>query len=223
MNLKNRKYLLFILTVIGCIQSLILTTIAMFFYPGGTFDNPNTAKYSFWRNLFSDLGRTIAYSGKSNLISFLIYNISLFLLGLLLIPYFIGMFYYFQEAEIGKGFIKAGSILGIPIAVSFIGASLTPADLYYKMHVTFGFIAFTLTLPVIILYTIGILHYKNYPNLYAYVYIILAAMLFIFLIIMSFTSTEDKLMIVFAAGQNIIVYAITICFFLQAFGALKIV
>jgi hypothetical membrane protein len=157
MDLKIWNQRAFFNAMIGCIQSLIFTTIAMFFYPGGTFNDPSTIGYSFWSNLFSDLGRTVAHSLDSNLISSLIYNSSLFIMGALLIPYFIGMLLQFKERKDGKGFIIAGSIIGIPIAISFIGASLTPADLFYNIHVSFGFFAFGTTLPLVILYTFGIL------------------------------------------------------------------
>ncbi|MFX1387499.1 MAG: hypothetical protein ACFE9M_09805 [Promethearchaeota archaeon] len=213
--------MVFILVIFGCVQALIFTTIAMFFYPGGTFNDPNTKGYLFWSNLFSDLGRFTAHSGESNLISFLIYNISLFLMGGLLIFYFIGMPLQFNEAEKGKQYIYAGSVLGIPICLSFIGASLTPADLFYGIHVSFGTFAFTFTLPVIILYAVGIYLNKDYPNLYSFIYVTLAAILFIFLLIMSLTFTEEGVSAIFAAGQNIVVIALTVCFAIQAYGAWK--
>ena len=89
MTFKNWRQIAFILAMINCVQFLILTNIAMIFYPGGTFSDPNTNGYSFFGNLFSDLGRYIAHSGESNLISCLMYNSSLFIMGVLLIPYFI--------------------------------------------------------------------------------------------------------------------------------------
>lgn len=219
MDFKIWNQRAFFIAMIGCIQSLIFTTIAMLFYPGGTFNDPSTIGYSFWSNLFSDLGRTVAHSGDSNLISSLIYNSSLFVMGVLLIPYFVGMLLHFKERKDGKGFIIAGSIIGIPIAISFIGASLTPADLFYSIHVTFGFFAFGTTLPLVILYTFGIFQNKGYPNRYGYVYIALGVMLFIFVLLMAFSFSEEGVMAVFAAGQNIIVYGLTGCFLFQAYGA----
>ena len=95
MNIKNWRQIAFIVTMINCIQSLIFTIIAMFFYTGGTFSDTNTVGFLFFSNLFSDLGRTIAHSGASNLISSMIYNTSLFLMGVLFIPFFIAIPYLF--------------------------------------------------------------------------------------------------------------------------------
>jgi len=221
MNLKNWKQKSFILAIFGCVQALIFTTIAMFFYTGGTFNDPNTVGYSFWGNLFSDLGRLTAHSGESNLISSLIYNISLSLMGILLAFYFTGMLRSFNEIERGKKFIYAGSIIGIPISLSFIGASLTPADLFYGIHVSFGIFVFTFTLPLIILYTFGIYINEDYPNIYALIYLALGVILFIFLLIMSLGFTEEGVEAIFATGQNIVVIALTTCFAIQAYGAWK--
>ncbi|MFX1600809.1 MAG: hypothetical protein ACFFB6_09450 [Promethearchaeota archaeon] len=221
MKLNNWSQKVYILAMINCIQFLILTNLAMFFYPGGTFSDPNTVGYSFFRNLFSDLGRYIAHSGESNLISFLIYNISLFLMGLLLIPYFIAFPHFFIEKGKGKGYSIAGSLLGIGVSVSMVGASLTPADLLYVIHVSFGAIKFISLLPLVIFYTLAILQNKSFNKLYAIIYIIFGIIQFIFLLIMSFGASEHEVSIIFAAGQNIAVNAMAICFLIQAYGAWK--
>jgi len=221
MKINNWRQKVYILAIINCIQFLLLTNVAMFFYPGGTFSDPNTVGYSFFRNLFSDLGRYTAHSGESNLISFLIYNISLFLMGVLFIPYFVAFPRFFIEKGMGKGYSIAGSSLGIVVSVSMLGASLTPADLFYIIHVSFGVIKFMTLLPLVIFYTIAILQNKSFNNLYAIVFIIFGVIQFIFLLIMSFGASEHEVSIIFAAGQNIAVNAMAICFLIQAYGAWK--
>jgi hypothetical membrane protein len=213
---------IYILLIINCIQFLILVNIAILFYPGGTFNNPFTSGYSLWSNLFSDLGRFVAHSGESNIITFLIYNVSLFIMGLLLIPYFIIKPRLFKEKGEGRSFCIAGSILGIPIAISIMGASLTPADLNYGVHVSFGFINFVALLPLAILFAFAIFQNKAIPNVYAYTYVSLAVLLFAFLGIMFFSPNEAEMSLEFAAGQNLIIYAMTLCFLIQGYGGLKL-
>jgi len=225
MKTKNWKWA-FVLVMVNCCQFLILTNIAMFFYPGGTITDPNTSGYSLWKNLFSDLGRFITPSGESNLIAFALYNISLFLMGLLLIPYFIAMPQLFKDKEgikvEGRGFCVAGSIIGIPIAVSMIGASLTPADLLYGIHVSFGFVKFILLIPQVLLYSMAIFQNKRYPKRYAYIFMIFGVMQLIFVSIMFFSVSQEELSIIFATGQNIVVYAMTACFLIEGYGAWKL-
>ncbi|MFW9829539.1 MAG: hypothetical protein ACFFEY_18340 [Candidatus Thorarchaeota archaeon] len=220
MNLKNWPKKAYILAIITSIQFLIFTNLSMLFYPGGTFSDPNTVGYSIFLNLFSDLGRFIAHSGESNLISFIMYNISLFLMGTLLIPYFI-MFPHLFTKEEGKGYCTAGSVIGIGVSVSMMGASLTPADLFYVTHVSFGFFKFVTLLPLAILYALAILQNRSYSKSYAMVYIIFGIIQFLFLLIMTFGVGQQKISIIFAAGQNIVVNAMAICFLIQAYGAWK--
>ena len=221
MNLKNWRQHAFFLAMITCIQFLILTNISMIFYPGGTFSDPNTVGYSFFRNLFSDLGRFTAHSGDSNLVSFVMYNISLFLLGVLLIPNFFAFPYIFSEKEEGKGYSKIGSALGIIVSVSMVGASLTPADLLYGVHISLGFLKFVLLLPLAFFYALAIIQNKSYSNHYATIYIVFGIIQLIFLVIMTFGASREEVSIIFAAGQNIVVNAMVLCFLVQMYGAWK--
>ena len=62
MNEKNWREKVFMFGMIGMINYVILTLIAMVFYAGGTMINYNAPGYTFWANWFSDLGRTKGYS-----------------------------------------------------------------------------------------------------------------------------------------------------------------
>jgi len=221
MNRQKRNQVIFIIAILNCIQFLLLTTIAMFFYPGGTFMEPSTIGYSIWKNLFSDLGRYIAHSGESNLISFFMYNISLFLMGVLYVLYFIVFPSLFSKEHGGRGFCIAGAIFGIVISVSMVGASFTPADLMYTVHVMFGLIKFLSLVPLAIFFTIAIFINKSYSNRYAFIYLAFGIIQFIFIFIMASGFTEHEVSVIFAAGQNIVVYAMTITFLFQAYYAWK--
>ena len=48
----------------GPIQFIVLSTVAMFYYGGGTAWNHDALGYTFWQNFLSDLGRTVSYSRK---------------------------------------------------------------------------------------------------------------------------------------------------------------
>lgn len=76
MSEKDWREWAFLFGMLGVVQYAILTSIAMFFYAGGTALNPNTSGYTFWANFFSDLGRTRAWSGRNNTISLIIWIIT---------------------------------------------------------------------------------------------------------------------------------------------------
>jgi hypothetical protein len=63
----------FVLAMAGCVQFIVLTTVAMFYYPGGTYTNHDAVGYSFWYNFFSDLGRRATFSGASNTVSHILF------------------------------------------------------------------------------------------------------------------------------------------------------
>jgi hypothetical protein len=142
-------------------------------------------------------------------------------MGVLLIPFFVATPYLFKKEGEANGLAKASSLLGILVAISMAGASLTPADLYYNIHVSFGFFSFIALLPLTILYIIAIFQNKTYRNRYAYVYIVFGIMQVLFLLIMSLGTSEEGVSTIFAAGQNIIVITMAISFLIQAYGASK--
>ena len=62
--------------MIGVTQYILLCSIAMIFYPGGTELNPTTLGYSFCMNQMSDLGRTQSLSEEPNHISMFLFMIA---------------------------------------------------------------------------------------------------------------------------------------------------
>ena len=117
MNEKNWREWFFIFAMCGHIIIIILLLIAMLFYTGGTSTNPGAPGYSLWANFIGDLGRTKAYSGKSNTVSSQIYSISQIMLGIIFIPAPILLPYFFKE---DTKFDKWLSYIG-SYCVSFLG------------------------------------------------------------------------------------------------------
>ena len=60
---------------------LVLNILAMLLYPGGNINNPDQIGYSFSNNFFSDLGMSISHSNENNIISCLLFNLSLCIIG----------------------------------------------------------------------------------------------------------------------------------------------
>ena len=121
-------------TMFGIVQFLILSIIAMLVYPGSHKDDLYTDGYIFNLNKFSDLGAWETYSGESNLISFIIFNLGMIIVGISLIPYVVFSAKYFIKQEISKPLVIIGEIFGILACLGFIGVGLTPRDLLYDLH-----------------------------------------------------------------------------------------
>ncbi|MFX1444962.1 MAG: hypothetical protein ACFFHV_16240 [Promethearchaeota archaeon] len=224
MKLKNWREIAYLLASIACIQTIILTIIAMFFYAGGTVRDPTYPGYSFWGNYFSDLGRTVAFSGRSNLISMVIFTIALCIMVPLSIPFFVAIPHFFREQRDEKRLSILGSIFGIVSALLMLGVAFTPWDLYEEAHNLFARTSFIASFIMALLFTITILKNNVYPNRYAFVYIAFLIFMGIHLVLIFFVVdyTTEESYVIYASTQKIMVYSFFVCFLIQSYGAWKL-
>ncbi|MGY5879482.1 MAG: hypothetical protein RTV31_04480 [Candidatus Thorarchaeota archaeon] len=218
---RNLYSILFSLSIVGTLQSLILLPVSIIMYTGGSVEYPNSPGFSLLHNFLSDLGRTIAYSGNPNPMSSFIFNISLFLTGVLLIPYFVAHPKLFQGTREPLWFSILGSVVGVIFTLTFVGGALTPSDLFMEIHLMFGALAFVLGLPIVVFHTYSILRSPIYPNRYAAVYIMLGLILCVFLYAMYLAGSGMSLVV--TMGQKIVVVSIMVCFLLQSLAGKGIV
>ena len=67
---------------------VMLNILSIIMYSGGTYFNNANLGYSMEFNFLSDLGRTISFSNNNNLISSLLFNVSLILAGIVFVMFF---------------------------------------------------------------------------------------------------------------------------------------
>jgi hypothetical protein len=210
------------LTMVACVQFVVLTLVAMLFYPGGTHADPTTKGYSFLRNFFSNLGLTETMSGVPNLASFLLFTIAMVLAGAALALFFVVFPSLFSSSPMTKWLSRVGSIAGILSGLAYIGVAL-PANLYLEAHTLSVQIAFLSFFVAVLFYIPALFLEGDYPKTYAWVFIAFAILLGIYVWLMfkgPSTDTPNGL-IIQATGQKIIVYAAIISMFIQSYGARK--
>ena len=217
------RNLIYILSIIGCLQFIVLTANAMFVYKGGTYVDPSPLGYIFWQNYFSDLGRTVAHSGLTNTISFVLFTIALSLWGITQIPFYITFPTLFKNYPNLKKISISGSILGIISGISYIGIAFTPSDITSSLHDLFVVIGFSFAFFSIILYSYVIFKNDNYPNFYAIILTISAFILSVYFLFLFFTpnSQTPEGLLIYAVGQKFMIYTLLICNIIQGYGALK--
>ncbi|MCP5100827.1 MAG: hypothetical protein GY943_35195 [Chloroflexi bacterium] len=209
--------------MVGCIQFLLLTIIAMLLYPGGVWGNETTVGYNFFQNFFSDLGLITALNGVPNTPSTILFVVALTVAGLSLILFFLTFPRFFTHTPILKWICRLAALVGVWAGVSYIGIAATPADLFLDAHVKFVYHAFV-ALPIsVTLFAIVILFTPSYPNKYAYVMLLFAACLSVYLWLLFFgpSGTTNAGISIQATGQKIIVYLAIISMFIQAYGAFQ--
>ena len=183
---------------IGCIEFVIFSTIAMFFYGGGTSWNKSAEGYTFWHNVLSDLGRTVSYSGLPNNVSSPMFNLALSFFGICIIVIYLSM---------GKDFLRpywlmlAILIGGIISGTGVVIIGFAPDDVLPDYHML-GVWMWALPLfAVFLFFIINAVINRIYDN-YFFLTCTLAAVLFIH-IGQGITGLWSPIV---AATQKIVVY-----------------
>ena len=184
-KLKNGKYLGCFLGIIGCLQFIIITIIAMLFYPGG---------YSFWDNFFSHLGFTkSANNGQPNTISFMLFITTMTITAIFSIPFWLSIRTIFTETKKLRYTSWIGTIIGLTSCPFVILIALTPGDIMRAQHILVTMLFFLLFALAIIVYSIAILFNKEYENLYAYVGFAMAILLLLYMSIFLLNAAVQKI------------------------------
>lgn len=222
---KLKQWALFA-PVIGSSLFFILTIIAMFTFSGGNTFDPTMHGYSFFNNFFSDLGMETGYSGESNMVSSTLFLLATLFCGLLMMPYFVLIPSLFKTNKINYILIILGSILGFIAAIGYIGIGFAPWDkseASLSAHMFFVYLAFPITLPVVICYVTAFLRDKVFPRMLSYVYITMGIILVVYLYLLFFgpSSGTEVGRIIQVVGQKVIVYSEILTFWIQGYGTSK--
>ena len=204
---------------------IFLNIIAMFLYPGSNLHDNSQIGYSFFDNFFSDLGRYRAYSGESNLISCLLFNFSLCVVGIC----FIMLFYKIKDVFIQhKRLSLLASLFGVLSGLSYIGVAFTPADLFLDssnrpwLHIFFAHRIFELLSLASILCFVLIIKTEKFDNKYAYGFIINGVMvgLYVFFSQYFFKDPSDfpEFLRPHVIAQKMVAFWILISIYLYSLG-----
>ncbi|MFQ5436944.1 MAG: hypothetical protein ACE5FD_18965 [Anaerolineae bacterium] len=224
-NISNRwSTRAYHLIIAGAGLFVLLTIIAMFFYPGGVVGDPSTHGYIFTRNFFSDLGLTVAHNGQANTTDMVLFTTSLTVVGAGLVFFFLMVPRLFWNSTSGKILSILGSAAGIVTAISYIGVGWTPADIRLEAHVNFVFTAFEAFPIAALLYAIAIYRQPGYPRRFAVVYLVFTLLLGAYLWLLFFGPNSDSAqgLVIQVVGQKLIVYAAVIAMSIQGIGALQV-
>jgi hypothetical protein len=207
--------------MVGCIQFVVLTLLAMLVYGGGTVVDPTTRGYSFFTNFFSDLGFTRTRLGAPNTASAILFFVALTLAGLSLVLFFAAMPRFFRGSRLSRVLSSTGSIFGVVSGLSFVGVAFTPANLYLGAHGMFVQVAFVSFFAAVLCYLAAIPLTPSFPNAYTTVFAVFALLLAGYLWLLFFGPHLDSPLGVQiqATGQKIIVYAAIVFCLIVANGA----
>ena len=221
MNTQDQavSHQVFSLVMFGCALFVVLTAVAMWFYPGGTYADQSASGYSFSTNFFSELGMTVTRSGEPNTVSAILWFVAMSLAGAGLVLFFIAFRQFFTGSRWGRVLSGLGSVVGVFSGICFVGVAFTPANLFLGAHVRFVLWAFQAFPVAAILYAVAILREPAYPDRYGWAFLGFAVLLVFYVILLIAGPGQDlrQGLVIQAAGQKIIVYASIISIFIQPF------
>ena len=137
--MNNRVVNLFItLPLASIVLYIFLLAAAMVSYNGGNTIDHNGIGYSFSLNFLSDLGRVSGYGGQNNTLSFYSFNLSLAIIGIAFLTYFLFLPSLHNSNPRSFLFSRIGSFFGCFSSICFAGVGMTPADSLLDMHIFFA-------------------------------------------------------------------------------------
>ncbi len=209
------------LIMTGCGLFVVLTVIAMFLYPGGTFTDFNSRGYSFFQNFFSELGMVRTHNGGSKTVSLVLFVIAMIFSGSGMMTFFAVFPQFFRSSFATRTLSLIGSALGILSGVCFIGVAAAPADVNLSLHGDFVIWAFRLFPAAVLCYIIVMFQEKVFPRGYAWELVIFLFLLIGYILLLEYGPKIGTYggMVVQAVGQKIIVYASILSVMIQCWGA----
>ncbi len=204
--------------LLGGIQYLVLSTIAMALYPGGTKYDPSTTGYLFWNNMISDMGRTIAHNGAPNAASSALFITAMCILAATFVPFYIALSNQFSSSTRIKRYACTAALLGIGTGLLLALAAMFPQDLFSQLHLRFAQFSFVVLVPSILIYWWLMRGDARFPwpcapTFLALVIIILAG---IVVTIISGSGIDAVTVTVQATTQKIMVYSWNACMPVEA-------
>ena len=211
--------------IFASIQFGVLTILAMLFYAGGNNAEPTRPGYAFFANFFSDLGLTVAYSGRANTFSMILFATALTLAGLGLIIFFVAWPRWIANRLPAQLIAYLGSFFGIGAGLSYIGVAFTPANLLREAHINFVYAAFVSFFLGVLCYLVAILLTPGYRRGYAAVLGVFALLLagYIWLLFNGPNTNTVQGLTIQVTGQKVIAYASITTLFIVALGANRMI
>ena len=173
MEIESVGRLACVVTIFGVLLFLLLTFLAALFYPGG---------FDYFGYYFSDLGAVLARNGEPNSISSTLFPVTLTVVALALIPFWLITHSLFKESRVEKFLSILGSALGLISSPFIIGVALFPIDTQLETHILLTLTFFSLFVLATLLYSIAIILNRNYPNYFGLVGLVLFAISLVILI-----------------------------------------
>ena len=213
----------FTFALLACATFVVLTALAMAFYPGGTSINARSAGYHFWLNFFSDLGRLTARNGAANPVASLLFKGALSAAGAALAIFHLALARQLWSGAKARVLVADCAIIGLAASgvaagVCFVGVALNTADLHPYLHGFYVVWAFRFFLLASLLSGAIVSKRPAFPRALVWLVGAFAVLLFAYLVLIWRGPAPDTPtgLAIQATSQKLVVYAAVACVGAQA-------
>lgn len=127
-------------------QFLVLTTIAMRVYSGGSWANPWGTGYDFWDSFLSELGATHSWVGRPNYASMILFSAALATIGVAMVMFARTWRAFAFDRSRARVFGIASQVAGTLSGCAFVALACCPLDKLLALHNALVVTAFALLL-----------------------------------------------------------------------------
>jgi len=228
---KNRQYFgLVTFPVIAISIFVVFFVIAALCFPGSEFSHLDykADRYSLSHNFLSALGRIESSNGQTNLISCILFNGSLVLIGITLVKFYRGfkeLFVTIKDSPSSIIFSNYTKPVGMISGLLFAGVGLVPHDLHHGAHVFFANYAFLSLFVLSILHCMTVYSSKYISNIYAIGYLVFCIVLLVYVYLIFLgpkitpgTLFSERDLMIQVISQKLIVASLIISMLIQVHG-----
>ena len=209
---------------IAAILFILLQLLGMQVYPGGTMYDASSQGYSFSKNFFSDMGAYTARNGDPNYLSMIIFAMSLTIVGITFISYYLLLPKLLGNDRINYFLSWAGTVFAIGGSACMIGTGFTPSDVVFAPHIFFANNIFHCFLVTALFYTIVIFRSNGLQRRYAIGYAMFFLSIFIYVMILQYgpsANSGESALIFQVLSQKVIVIVFCFSVIHQTYGFTK--
>jgi hypothetical membrane protein len=195
-------------------SALVLAIGSVVTYPGGTRLDHAAAGYSFSHNFLSDLGMTVAYSGRPNSLGALLFTLSMTIIVFGLGGTLVGFARLYSETPQARRLARAAAFAGLVVCGSLLGVALTPENRMLALHIQFTMLAFRVFPLVPVLLALASRYSTAVPRRMSRGWTTLTAVLVAYVVLIGWgptTATPEGLVVQITA-QKIVAMSLVVIF-----------
>ena len=196
--------------------AVILTSVAMILYPGGTLRDPSVRGYSIFQNSLSDLGSSVAWSSEANALGARMFTLAFTLFAISSAACLLALVRIYAASPIVRRVLSIATGIGMLSCMGLAGAALTPPDVNMVLHGHFTTAALLSGIIALLLFAYATAFDRRLPRSVPIGWFALAVVLLAWTVVMRWRPSTDLALAVPVTLQKVVAVAVVLSLVLQS-------